>query len=134
MAGCSEGYPTGDAERIDPQGMSTAQRLAAMNRLGAEAPRGRRWQYRLEPECTLVASPERLDASPRHVDLARAGVTGTFDRAAGTHAVSVVPAEPSATSVAVFESPQWTDASEMRSYVQVLVQACARKAPDRTAP
>lgn len=134
LAGCSDGYPTHDAERIDPQAMTSAQRIAVMNRLGAEAPRGSRWQYRLDADCTLVASPEGRDAPARSVELTRAGVTSAFDRATGRHAVSVVPADATAAPVPVFETLQWTDSAEMRTYVQVLVQACATKAPGRTAP
>jgi hypothetical protein len=130
---CSDGYPTHDAERVDPRNMTAAQGLAAMNRLGAEAPRGRRWQYRLDANCTLAASPEGQAPPLRNVALLHATVTSAFDRTAGTYAVSVVPADAAASAVLVFETLQWTDATEMRSYVQALLQGCA-KTPDPAAP
>ena len=125
LAACPDGYPSEDAPQIAPSRMSQAQLLAALNELGAEPHRPRRWRYSLHPDCELEVSVRGDGGERRRVTLEGAEVSS---RAVdGVSEILLVPANDSeAQGVTVLETPQWPDSVRARSLLRHLEARCGR--------
>jgi hypothetical protein len=128
---CSDGYPTADEPR-PTSALTSTERLAAKNRLGAEAQRGRRWRYALESDCLLQVDAGHAGPPPRSIALEGATTARTFDRAAALYAVVVTPA--AAASVPVLVTPHWTDSTEMMTHLQEQLRTCTSAPANRPTP
>lgn len=137
---CTDGYPTDDAALINPYGMSDAQRLGAMNRLGKEGGDERQWRFRLLSPCELrvreLSAADQAASAPGEatvVDLREAGVSRQFDREAGRYAIALAPDDAEGAPVAVLEGARWTDATEMQAHLQLQQRDCLAADPAEPA-
>lgn len=137
---CTDGYPTDDAALINPYGMSDAQRLGAMNRLGKEGGDERQWRFRLLSPCELrvreLSAADQAASAPGEatvVDLREAGVSRQFDREAGRYAIALAPDDAEGAPVSVLEGARWTDATEMQAHLQLQQRDCLAAEPAETA-
>jgi hypothetical protein len=130
MQACSEGYPAKDAPLLNPFDMSNAQRLAALNQLGATAHKDRRWSFETAGGCRLEMQYKRKGARAvnQGVELHRSmTVELAFDERDGTFDLHMLAgAEPHAPRVAtLLESARWTHAVQAELLLQLLVRDCS---------
>ncbi len=135
MQACSEGYPADDAPLLNPFDMSNAQRLAALNQLGATAHKDRRWSFEMTGGCRLELQYKRKGARvvKHRIELRRSmKLDVAFDEPDGTFDVhAMAGAEPHAPRVAtLLESAKWTHAVQAELLLQLLVRDCS-SAPAR---
>jgi hypothetical protein len=127
-----DGYPSEDAPDVNPGEMTQAQRIEAMNRLGAGANPNVRWRYQLLPECTVEVMARRAGRRSLvlRLSLLDASIGLDFDKGNSTHEVRVRPQQGlNQQDVSVLDSPRWTDAVVMQSLLNHVQQGCSEVDP-----
>jgi len=127
LAACLEGYPSGDAPRIEPSRMTQAQLLSALNELGAELHLGKRWRYALHPNCELEVSVRNGDTVRQRVVLE--GATVDARSADGVTEILLLPKDGGAArEVAVLATRKWSDTVQAKSLLTQLELRCGSPA------
>ena len=140
LLGCSEGYPGEDRPLISPFDMDNAQRLSALNEIGADAHPERRWAFELMDGCRLEVARKR--GSKRYpgtvfelqrsmeLEVAFDAADQTFD----VHLLASAAADAPRLGT-LLESEVWTDAVQADLLLQLLIRDCvAGLKPPSPAP
>lgn len=141
-----DGYPSEDTTPPNPFDIGNAERLQALDALGAKALRGERSRFALDEGCTLSVTrsggPRRGE---RFAQALRRGmdVGIAFDKAESVYEVHLLSdSGPGARRLGLLlRSSAWTQAAQADLLVQLLIRDCAGAAdlsagtpPPRTRP
>lgn len=134
-----DGYPSEDTLPPNPFDIDNAQRLQALDALGAKAYRGERSRFALDEACTLRVT--RGGGPPRGESFEQALRRGmdvgiTFDKAAGVYEVHLLSdGGPDARRLGLLlRSTAWMQAAQADLLVQLLIRDCAGGADLSAAP
>lgn len=143
-----DGYPSEDTVPPNPFDIDNAERLQALDALGAKAHRGERSRFALDEDCTLRVT--RGGGPPRGKAFEQALRRGmdvgiSFDKAAGVYEVHLLSdGGPDARRLGLLlRSAAWMQAAQADLLVQLMIRDCAGAArlsavpappPPRTAP
>ena len=91
-AGCVDSFPTQDVVTVSPYEMTQAQRIEALNVLGARAGNRGRWRYAIDDSCVLSVSHRHGSASWATTDhqLNDASIETRFDKAEDSHYLELI--------------------------------------------
>ena len=129
MMACMEGYPDEPIQpALHPFDMSMAQRLDAMNQVGATAQSAQRWAYAMRPGCVLRVDIDGPQGAMPSFDIPLLGVSASIapDAARQRYDVEVklrAPGVP-ARSFDVLQATEWHDASWMLLLFKVSQALC----------
>jgi hypothetical protein len=123
---CTDEHRTKSQPAMNAHGMTQQQRLQDMNRLGEDADPDRRWRYSLPSACELDVKLTGDKRAAHRVRLSSAIVGQSFNRGSSTYSVTVIPMDPAASAIQVFESPRWTHSVEMFSHIRLQQRDCVQ--------
>ena len=90
-AGCVESYPTQDVVTVSPYEMTQAQRVEALNLLGAHGRDRTRWRFAIDSKCVLSISHPQAGAGwgTTNHRLDKASIESRFDKMEDVHYVEL---------------------------------------------
>ena len=129
-AGCVESYPTQDVVTVSPFEMTQAQRIEALNVLGARAGNRGRWRYAVDDACVLSVShrPAGADWTTSNHRLDEASIETRFDKAEDAHYLELV-SESSAEPEQVLAGDDRLAAQQGSLLLKLLKRDCRGEEP-----
>jgi hypothetical protein len=90
-AGCVESYPTEDVVTVNPYEMTQAQRVEALNLLGARGGNKTRWRCAIDSECVLSVGHRQTGGgwTTTNHRLENASIEIRFDKVEDVHYVEL---------------------------------------------
>ncbi|MDY0747126.1 hypothetical protein SNE35_21645 [Paucibacter sp. R3-3] len=131
LQACSDGYPREDAPLPSPFDMDSAQRITALNEIGAKAHMEQRRRFELQGDCGLQVTTKRPKTRELRetFELQRSmDVRVAFDKAGQTFDVHLVSRaeQPEVRLGILLKSTRWTDATRAHLLLQLLARDCGR--------
>ena len=124
-AGCVESYPTEDVVTVSPYEMTQAQRVEALNLLGAYGRNKTRWRYAIDAKCVLSVGHRQASAgwATTNHQLDEASIETRVDKVDDVHYVEL-SSESAAAPVRVLAGADRLAAQQGSLLLKLLKRDC----------